>query len=74
MKNLVPYTQRVHKAFEQNDFELARQICHEMIDYSDAKPETKRKHHFALDHKPDRLLQFWAEDYRLAGEGLKVIK
>jgi hypothetical protein len=45
-----------------------------MIDASDAKPDTKRKHHFVIDRKPDKLLQFWAEDYRLSGEGLKVIK
>jgi hypothetical protein len=74
MKNLVEHVQRVHKASESNDFDLARQICHEMIDYSDAKPMTKKKHHMVLDRKPDRLLQFWAEDYRMAGEGLKVIK
>ena len=45
-----------------------------MVDYSDAKPFTKRKHHIIIDRKPDALLQFWAEDYRMAGEGLGVIK
>jgi hypothetical protein len=74
MKNLVEHVQKIHKASELNDFELCRKLCHEMIDASDAKPDTKRKHHFVIDRKPDKLLQFWAEDYRLSGEGLKVIK
>lgn len=45
-----------------------------MIDYSDAKPKTKRLHHGIVDRKPDALLQFWCEDYRMSGEGLGVIK
>jgi hypothetical protein len=74
MKNLDEQTKKICQLSELNDFKTARQLCHEMVNYSDAKPETKRKHHFAIDQKPDHLLQYWASDYRLAGLGLKVIK
>lgn len=74
MKNLDEHVQRIHKAYESNDLELCRKICHEMVDYSDAKPKTKRLHHGIIDRKPDRLLQFWCEDYRMSGLGLGVIK
>jgi len=74
MKNLDEQIKEISHLSELNDFEAVRRLCHEMVDYSDAKPETKRKHHFAIDQKPDRLLQYWASDYRLAGLGLKVIK
>ena len=73
MKNLEQHVQKIHKAYESNDLELCRKLCHEMVDFSDAKPMTKRRHHLVIDRKPDALLQFWCEDYRLAGEGLKVI-
>jgi len=74
MKNLNEHVQRIHKTYESNDFELCRKLCHEMVDYSDAKLRTKRLHHGIIDRKPDALLQFWAEDYRMSGEGLSVIK
>lgn len=74
MKNLDEHVQRIHKAYESNDLELCRKICHEMVDYSDAKSKTKRLHHGIIDRKPDGLLQFWAEDYRMSGLGLGVIK
>lgn len=74
MKNLDEHVEKIHKAYESNNLELCRKLCHEMIDYSDAKPKTKLKHHGAVDRKPDALLQFWAEDYRMAGLGLGVIK
>jgi hypothetical protein len=73
MKNLSEHVQKIHKAYESNNFEFCRKLCHEMVDFSDAKPMTKRKHHLTIDRKPDALLQFWCENYRLAGEGLKVI-
>jgi len=74
MKNLSDHVSGIHQAYESNDLELCRKLCHEMIDYSDAKPRTKLLHHGIVDRKPDGLLQFWAEDYRLSGEGLGVIK
>jgi hypothetical protein len=74
MKSLSEHVSRIHSAYKSNDLELCRKCCHEMVDYSDAKPITKRKHHIIIDRKPDALLQFWAEDYRMAGEGLGVIK
>lgn len=74
MKNLDEQLKKICHLSELNDFETVRQLCHEMIDYSDAKPMTKKKHHMVLDRKPDNLLQYWASDYRLSGLGLKVIK
>jgi len=70
MKNLEQHVEKIHQAYKSND----RELCHKMIDYSDAKPKTKIRHHIAVDLKPDALLQFWAEDYRMAGLGLEVIK
>ena len=74
MKNIEQHVEKIHQAYKSNDLELCRKLCHEMIDYSDAKPKTKIRHHRAVDLKPDALLQFWAEGYRMAGLGLGVIK
>lgn len=74
MKNLEQHVQKIFDASLLKNFDLARQLCHEMIDFSDGKPKTKKLHHLAVDRKSENLLQFWARDYWLSGKGLKVIK
>lgn len=44
-----------------------------MIEYSDAKPETKKLYLNKLDRIKPFKLDVFAVNYKLAGEGLKVI-
>lgn len=74
MKNLEQHVQKIFDESTLKNFDIVRQLCHEMIDFSDGKPDTKKLHHSAVDRKPENLLQFWARDYWLSGLGLKVIK
>jgi transcription elongation factor GreA-like protein len=74
MKNLEQHVQKIFDESTLKNFDTVRQLCHEMIDFSDGKPDTKKLHHNAVDRKPENLLQFWARDYWLSGLGLKVIK
>jgi len=45
-----------------------------MIDYSSAKRMTKIKYHIKVDQSPDWKLDDFAKNYKLSGDGHKVIK
>lgn len=51
-----------------------RELVHQLIDYSDAKRLTKIKYHLEVDQVPDYKLDSLTANYKLSGEGLKVIK
>lgn len=73
MKNLSEYVQQIFNESEQKNFDTVRRLCHEMINFSDGKDDTKKLHHGIVDRKPATHLQKWASDYWLSGEGHKVI-
>jgi len=51
-----------------------RELIHAMIDYSSAKRMTKIKYHIKVDQSPDWKLDDFAKNYKLSGDGHKVIK
>lgn len=51
-----------------------RELIHQMIDYSDAKKLTKVQSHLDVNRMPDYKLDTFVANYKLSGEGNKVIK
>jgi hypothetical protein len=45
-----------------------------MIDYSDAKYKTKLLSHIDIDRMPDYKLDKFVANYKLSGDGHKIIK
>lgn len=70
MKNLDQHVQRV---WEEKQLCVKRELIKEMIEYSDAKPETKKLYLSKLDKIKPFKLDTFAVNYKLAGEGMKVI-
>jgi hypothetical protein len=50
-----------------------RELAHSMIDYSSAKSRTKILAHMSIDGMPDWKLDTFVSNYRLSGDGHKVI-
>ena len=70
MKNL---DEHVQKVWQEKQLCVKRELIKEMIEYSDAKPETKRLYLSKLDKIKPFKLDIFAANYKLAGEGMKVI-
>lgn len=51
-----------------------RELIHAMIDYSDAKYKTKLLSHIDIDRMPDYKLDKFVANYKLSGDGHKIIK
>lgn len=71
MKNL---NDLVEKIWEQKCPLKKRELLHELIDYSSAKTKTKILAHHEVNKMPDYKLDYFAANYKLSGEGNKVIK
>lgn len=71
MKNLNALANEI---WEQKCPLKKRELLHQLIDYSDAKRLTKIKYHLEVNQVPDYKLDSLAANYKLSGEGLKVIK
>lgn len=70
MKNLDEHVQRV---WQEKSTSKKLELIREMIEYSDAKPETKTLYLKKLPLVKAYKLDTFASNYRLAGEGLKVV-
>jgi hypothetical protein len=70
MKNL---DQHVQKVWEERSPAKKRELIKEMIEYSDAKNDTKLTYLNKLNHIKPFKLDVFAVNYKLAGEGMKVI-
>lgn len=71
MKNL---NELANEIWEQESPQKKRELLHKLIDYSDAKRLTKVKYHLEVDKVPDYKLDYLAANYKLSGDGHKVIK
>ncbi len=71
MKNLDDYVQRI---WAEPSLSEKRELIKEMIEYSDAKPETKKLYLSKLPHIKPFKLDTFCVNYKLAGEGLGTIK
>jgi hypothetical protein len=70
MKNL---DQHVQKVWEEKSPAKKRELIKEMIEYSDAKKDTKLTYLNKLNLIKPFKLDVFAVNYKLAGEGMKVI-
>ena len=70
MKNL---DEHVQKIWSEPSLALKREMIREMIEYSDAKPETKKLYLSKLPNIKPFHLDTFCVNYKLAGEGLGVI-
>jgi len=71
MKNL---DEHVQKVWQEKLPSKKRELLHQLIDYSTAKDKTKILSHHEVDRMPDYKLDYFAVNYKLSGEGNKVIK
>lgn len=71
MKNL---NELANEIWEQKCPSKKRELLHKLIDYSDAKRLTKVKYHLEVDRVSDYELDYLAANYKLSGDGHKVIK
>jgi hypothetical protein len=71
MKNL---NELAEKVWEQKCPQKKRELLHQMIDYSSAKAKTKILSHNEVNRMPDYKLDYFAANYKLSGEGNKVLK
>lgn len=51
-----------------------RELIHAMIDYSNAKSKTKILAHNEIKRMPDYKLDKFVANYKLSGDGHKIIK
>lgn len=70
MKNL---DEHVQKIWQEKSLSKKRELVKEMIEYSDAKPETKTSYLKKLNMIKPFKLDTFAVNYKLAGEGLSVL-
>lgn len=70
MKNLDEHVQRI---WQEKSLSKKRELVKEMIEYSDAKPDTKTFYLKKLYMIKPFKLDIFAVNYKLAGEGLSVI-
>lgn len=70
MKNL---DEHVQKIWQEKSLSKKRELVKEMIEYSDAKPDTKTFYLKKLNMIKPFKLDTFAVNYKLAGEGLSVI-
>jgi hypothetical protein len=70
MKNL---DQHVQKVWKEKSAAKKRELIKEMIEYSDAKKDTKLTYLNKLPLIKPFKLDVFAVNYKLAGEGMKVI-
>lgn len=70
MKNLDEHVQRI---WQEKSLSKKRELVKEMIEYSDAKPDTKTLYLKKLGMIKPFKLDVFAVNYKLAGEGLSVI-
>ena len=70
MKNLDEHAQWV---WQEKSPPKKLELIREMIEYSDAKPDTKTLYLKKLPFVKAYKLDTFASNYRLAGEGLKVV-
>jgi hypothetical protein len=71
MKNLDALANEI---WEQKCPQRKRELIHELIDYSSAKKKTKILAHMSTDGLPDWKLDQFVVNYKLSGDGHKVIK
>jgi hypothetical protein len=71
MKNL---DQLANEIWEQKCPQRKRELIHQLIDYSSAKKKTKILAHMSTDGLPDWKLDRFVTNYKLSGDGHKVIK
>lgn len=71
MKNL---NELANEIWEQKCPSKKRELIHAMIDYSSATYKTKLLSHIEVDRMPDYKLDTFVANYKLSGEGHKVIK
>lgn len=70
MKNL---DEHVQKIWQEKSLSKKRELVKEMIEYSDAKPDTKTLYLKKLNMIKPFKLDVFAVNYKLAGEGLAVL-
>lgn len=70
MKNLDGHVQRI---WQEKCLSKKRELVKEMIEYSDAKPDTKTLYFKKLNSIKPFKLDIFATNYKLSGEGLKVL-
>ena len=70
MKNLDEYVQRI---WAEKHLCVKRELIKDMIEFSDAKPETKKIYLNKLNRIKPFGLDTFCVNYKLAGEGMKVI-
>jgi len=70
MKNL---DQHVQNIWQEKSPAKKRELVKEMIEYSDANTETKKLYLTKLQHIKPFKLDVFCVNYKLAGEGMKVI-
>lgn len=71
MKNL---DQLANEIWEQKCPQRKRELMHRMVDFSSAKKKTKILAHMSIDGMPDYKLDRFVTNYKLSGDGHKVIK
>jgi hypothetical protein len=71
MKNL---NDLANVIWEQKCPQKKRDLMHQMVDYSSAKKKTKILAHMSIDNMPDWKLDHFVANYKLSGDGHKVIK
>ena len=70
MKNLDVLANEI---WEQKCPQRKRELAHKMVDYSAAKKRTKDLAHLSIDGMPDWKLDKFVANYKLSGDGHKVI-
>lgn len=71
MKNL---NELANEIWEQPCPFKKRELMHKMVDYSAAKKRTKDLAHMSIDGMPDWKLDRFVANYKLSGDGHKLIK
>jgi hypothetical protein len=71
MKNL---DKLANEIWEQKCPQKKRELIHQLIDYSSAKDKTKILAHAEVKRMPDWNLDSFTANYKLSGDGHKVIK
>jgi hypothetical protein len=71
MKNL---DKLANEIWDQKCPQKKRELIHQLIDYSSAKDKTKILAHAEVKRMPDYKLDSFTANYKLSGDGHKVIK
>lgn len=71
MKNL---NKLANEIWEQKCPLKKREMAHQLIDYSSAKDKTKKLAHVEVNQMPDHKIDWFVANYKLSGDGHKVIK